>query len=1488
MNFLYFVCRKKVKSNLQFMRQILIIIFLTVFKTFILQSEESSNDFERAKHVSNLVIAEKRYIDDINASQEVSYPIGLVAEGKELEYAILLDRDEVNKQSSLLSAYMLFTVPQSGDTLGFVAHNIALDEEGGLAGDIVLTLIKSVKIKLGQDIQLEILGGTNGSNVIFGCKGFKSMTINAQLELSSETFVRENPVTGQVLSDKITTQFSVTLTDWHDLMVSISLPSFQLKSLPGFGFEIQDATLDLSDFVNPTGAELPKSYNNFFPENQKNLWQGIFLRSFIMRLPPEFSKKNSSNTSGTRTALYASNLFIDDLGVSGILGADGLLLLNEGDMNGWSFSVDRFDLQLEMSSLASASFKGKLQIPMLDSVLLYRALIGVDGNYVFSVTTTQKQSFNLWAADMQLDPNSTITIEVSNGKFKPYARLNGSLTVNADISGSKRSENKESNLSLVAIKFENLELQTEKPNIKGGIFSLGSAKARQSMANFPLQIDSIFVAFNENAATLGVKIRLGLLSESEGGISAGGIIKVYAEHVYEAQRDFWKYKNLEIGMMTLDASLSAFKFKGTLQFFKDDPVFGKGFQGNVYAGFTIGQAGIEFSANAMFGKSTTYKYWYFDALATVSTGIPIFPGLAIYGFGGGAYYHMKQMGTTSAGQIGLGITNSGLIYRPNDSIFLGMKAMVVLGTSPSKEIFNSDITLEIAFNNKMGIKYINFNGNGYFITPPVTIAADDIKKGALTMGSGGSTGSSSSGASRSSIMARVNINYDISNQTLYGNLSVYMSVGGVIRGTGPNNLAGEAEMYFSSDDWYIYIGKPNAPVGITMANLLQTSSYFMMGTKILESPPPPTQISDILRNPQYATYMDDLNNIGNCSGIAFGSRLQMNTGDITYLMFYGKLDAGIGFDVALKNYGNIRCAGSNSVIGINGWYANGQAYAYLQGKIGIRVKIFKFEKKATIAEGGMATILQAQMPNPLYMQGAVGGYFSVLDGLVKGHFDFSFTLGEKCEIVGGSPLDNINVIAKLTPEENATEVDVFTSPQVVFNYTIDSPFEMVDIENKKHTYRIKLDYFNLYDGSNILQASSRWSEDKKTLVLLPSDILPGSKKLSLKVKVVFEEYRNYQWEVVREDGVPLFEEQTVSFTTGKAPDYIPNNNITYSYPLINQLNYYINESTEGYVQLRQGQDYLFENPYMISKGRFTVLSTGQSFEFDVSYNFENNVLTFTRPNNLPTGQIMKFELIRRPKNISERLDANVRQNTERLNNAGSSQIDVTTRTAEGVIRTAKDKIILSMHFRTSEFKTVKEKFANIDNKNCWFMSTRVNVAYLLPEFTINEGFDKYEILGATDDFKPLFYFEADLSDNKWYEENFYKYVYRDYPINSTLTINDPYGIPPVKAIYIMQLNRDLLLDETSINNLNFDYTKGGNKGLVYDLANYMDLDYHSLRELIVKYYWNNLNDKMKNVLQCKTVFYYKGNYKINVFYHLPGKNAPNSQFQIIIKNPFQL
>jgi len=79
--------------------------------------------------------------------------------------------------------------------------------------------------------------------------------------------------------------------------------------------------------------------------------------------------------------------------------------------------------------------------------------------------------------------------------------------------------------------------------------------------------------------------------------------------------------------------------------------------------------------------------------------------------------------------------------------------------------------------------------------------------------------------------------------------------------------------------------------------------------------------------------------------------------------------------------------------------------------------------------------------------------------------------------------------------------------------------------------------------------------------------------------VSFKELKGGSYQTVMVDGKKAIETEERSFTTGGAPDYIPNKNIKYAYPVLDQKNYFVGESNEGFVQLKQGQSYLFEDAH---------------------------------------------------------------------------------------------------------------------------------------------------------------------------------------------------------------------------------------------------------------------------------------------------------------------
>jgi hypothetical protein len=227
----------------------------------------------------------------------------------------------------------------------------------------------------------------------------------------------------------------------------------------------------------------------------------------------------------------------------------------------------------------------------------------------------------------------------------------------------------------------------------------------------------------------------------------------------------------------------------------------------------------------------------------------------------------------------------------------------------------------------------------------------------------------------------------------------------------------------------------------------------------------------------------------------------------------------------------------------------------VEGKIGIRIKIFSVKRNVSILDIAAAALLQAKLPNPTWLHGVVGGRFSVLGGAVKGSCKFEFTLGEECKIAGESALSGAEIIAEVTPGNTQTDISVFNAPQAVFNYAVEKPFELMETDNTMKKYRVKLDYFELMDGSSKISCIPEWNEDHNVLALKPTDLLPGKKKLKVRVGVSFEEFKGGTWAIVYENGAKVTEKKESEFETGVAPDMIPTSNIQYSYPIINQYNY---------------------------------------------------------------------------------------------------------------------------------------------------------------------------------------------------------------------------------------------------------------------------------------------------------------------------------------------
>ena len=1428
------------------------------------------------------LIENNRFTEFLDLTTVVDFPIGIKKTIGNNDYVIAIDSIVITPTYSYLNASMSFKPTGSTDWVAFRGTDIRFTRQGGLSGDARLELVGDFTINLpGDGMTLTLLD--KNTFVEWDCDGFKQFNLEAALNFSREMIL---PIDdgGNVMEGEVAAKFSINLEDWNDLVASVNIQPFQITGTNGFNFYIEDAIFDFSDFRNPTSVTFPENYQSpYFLDGSETLWRGVYIRSVVVNLPSQFARED-----GNKPQIQGVNLLIDQLGLTGELHGNHLLSLGEGgsgSMSGWPFSIDKVEMEFNAGKIVESNINGEIILPISDekTTLKYDAFIDHQNNYFFNISPTDSMNFAMWkAGDVKLYESSYVNVEVVNGVFTPSAKLNGRMTIDVPIGNNE-------NAKIADIEFEDLSLSSLSPFVYGGVFSNGSEESLPKLAAFDLDIEKIGISTNQDS-TISLEIDAGIvLSGKNGGsFSASGGFSVISENVSANKRPKLVYKKTKVKNIKLNADNGAFSFAGELSFYESDPVFGNGFMGNLNASFS---PGIELEAFARFGTINNMKYWHADALAKFNTPVTIGTGFGIYGLGGGAFYHMKQ----KVGEQNKANTTRRLSYLPDPDSGLGLRAAVSFGSVPTDAAYNGDASFEMAFYKSGGMKYINFKGEVAFMNPPLSNDLEKLQANMEKMSRFASNAEQPDDAlkkeekdpsSNGKIDGHININYDFSNRILHGNVEVFATVAkGIIKGAGSRNKAGWAVLHFAPEDWYVHIGTPSERIGLVMGVgkiAARADAYFMVGTNIPASPPPNENVSRILGG-MNLNYMRDENALGLGAGFAMGAGLGFNTGNLKYWKFYAKFTAGAGFDLMLKNYGpDISCANRSGPIGINGWYANGQAYAFFDGKIGIRVDLFGDKQNIDIINLAAAAVLQAKLPNPVWMRGVVGGSFSALGGLVKGECKFEVVIGEECDIQGGSAVSGIEVIADITPAAEDKDVSVFNNPQAVFNMPIDKVFELVDIDNTRKAFRIKLDHFRVRDSQNTIMGEYEWNINHDVVILNSHEVLPPESEMKAEVQISFEKRNGGQWIPVTSNGNIVIEKRETSFTTGTAPDYIPLNNIDYSYPVVEMVNYYPSEQSKGYIQLKKGQAYLFEiDENWQQIGRME--SAGGTTDYPITYKISSKSIDFNIPQ-LNTNKVYALKLVNTPKLGTSAIDRNV-VGSSSASASGSSEIQVNKKQAVGSIDELKETLIFSTKFRTSKYETFEEKTSAIVLSNTFRIMVKAWDLHLIKSTMImNEYFDYTELSGNEfTSFKPMLTMEAMLDNNGYYQNKIQPLIYNNYPIDGIAIIEErditKLGLPPSRAVTIGYSEAETAIDfsnaSTTISN--------GSSYLIYDLPRYYRQDFFDIRNKVIPLYIflpSPLPSQVNALLFHSFPFVNEGKYKVQLNYTLPGATKPNSSYVI--------
>jgi hypothetical protein len=663
---------------------------------------------------------------------------------------------------------------------------------------------------------------------------------------------------------------------------------------------------------------------------------------------------------------------------------------------------------------------------------------------------------------------------------------------------------------------------------------------------------------SEDGKSVGLTIGMGVtLFGGEGnqssGAGGGTEFTLWAKH----NGKFFAYDKASLGVIKIDCDVSVAKLKGEIEIFNQDATFGNGFRGAVDAQIGGLNAGLKLAVQ--FGRTLpnkgNFKYWYFDAMVESGVGIPI-PGTvaAIYGLGGGAYWNMERSGSEEIlapnaykpkqGGADAAPTVSGASFEPKKNI-AGFNASVLFGLAGTKQAFNGDLKFTMEFNAKtMSVNFIRLDGNAYVMQNPTKPRSPE----SAMLYCGGF------------------LEVNPENREFFGGLKANLNVLELIKGGGSTafkfKLPKKDDKGNVVDEqglkWYIKIGywtplydpfdDPNrlkAKIGfenkvVEFNVIFQT--YFMIGNDLPDGLPPlPSYITTMFeQSGMYAPNKKDLpSEVASSQSLAFawGAGIQLNAG-FDFKIVSASLTAEACADVLLANV-NATCSGKE--IGFaGGWYAKGQAYAYVHGN----AELFGLE----VAEFAAAAVLQVELPNPTWIRGDVVAYIKIL-GHKAGDYHGTFEKGKRCEDIETNmdPFANSKLIIGATPINDTKKVNPFTTVMTVnFWYKNNETFEIFNsYKGINESYRFKAKARLLDKDKKEVYIVGAYG-DKNYFKTNPFSYLGDNSKYTFEVTAKIEYLFGDNWVIEKEETI------STSFTTGEKPSKITNDLILSAYPLPNQ------------------------------------------------------------------------------------------------------------------------------------------------------------------------------------------------------------------------------------------------------------------------------------------------------------------------------------------------
>ncbi|NOQ73892.1 MAG: hypothetical protein GQ574_17930 [Crocinitomix sp.] len=947
-------------------------LFLCQKISFAQDSLEHNTMYQRVMDLTEAVDDPDRQVGEFDPSRSASLPIGLVKTISETQYVIAIDSAYFLNDAAYFSAYMAIEFPGADRKIAFAAKDIQFNPEGVVGGDLAkLMLVSDHMIEMGPNTKLELKG--DGSNYVnWNCNGFQSVNLHGSFLFSGNLLEPANEDTC------VSAEFTVNVQDVNNMLTTVSFSPFSVSGLDDFDFSVSNAYVDMSDYVNPVGVTMPTCYNEMYPEDI-SLWRGFFLENFTVTLPRSISDDE------VRTTLYARNMFIDDAGVTGYLGASNVLSLNQGETDGgWGFSVDSLELGLTTNELTSGLMTGNMQVPLMDNNSLeYVAAVTKSERgsaiYNFGINAEESMDVSCFSSTIELFPTTRLDMTIKDEKFSPQLTLNGDWTLDRE------------NAQLRGMAFQELVVITEAPYVSSGLFSLvqgepesgEEAEDPNELATFGISIDHLSLGVYQGQPTIATEVGLNFTNTggdeegADGGtnISVGGGFRITADVSRNAITDKqeWEIDKFSVTTIVFDVSVNAFAMDGFVDFRQDDPIYGDGFAGAI--NISIGDVISEIGMWCVFGKLPTYKYFAVDVTAPTNIALGT-TGISIVQLSGGLSYRMENTQTVDdlvnsvTGVIDSLVDQMAEYYIPNEDMGVGFRAGVGYQNVASEKTLNGEVSFAIAFNANGGLETITLMGSAFMMAKKSERAtATNVVSGTV-------------------VIAYDNVEHILDTRLTAAARFEHALFADIW-----------SQIYISPDLWFFHLGTPSVPCSVNLLNFATATAYLMFGQDLPPMPAPPPQVAGVLGG-----MLDGRNEDAIALGDGIGTGMSLNVGfdqSLAWNAFsvYANGSIGAGFDMTFYKYApTAYCSETGDEFGANSWYLQGQLYAYGGINAGVAGNFAGSPFDFTVISASMAMLLQGKMPKPVYVYG--GLYLeATLFGLFNLDLTLDFDAGEDCTII---------------------------------------------------------------------------------------------------------------------------------------------------------------------------------------------------------------------------------------------------------------------------------------------------------------------------------------------------------------------------------------------------------------------------------------------------------------------------------------------------------